>query len=106
MRRFIITLSALAFTACATGKKAAKNDTEEPDGTGVKKQQSFRPSDAIAEPSQKQLDPATQDFQSTMQNLASDAKQGGYDYDDVASRMSDLVRKHPNYGPAWFNLGF
>lgn len=108
MKKIILILGTVALaqfaTGCATTKKQSAKSGEKEVASGDQK---FRPSAAVAETQNgKPVDKATAAFQAEMDTIADDAKHGGIDYGDVASRMEDVTKKHPGYGPAWFNLGF
>src|SRR5262245_27930866 len=95
MRRIV--LLSLALAACKTTGSPAPTDLH-PNEPKVAPE----PAAATQGPV---VDQAAVDFQVEVRQIEAASAKGAYDWGDVKERMEGVIRKHPNYALAYYNLG-
>src|SRR5262249_42106853 len=86
--------------ACSSTRSAQKKE-----GADEPKADPTRASSQIAAGKDSERDRASADFQKAAKAIEADMKQGEPDWGEVEAKMKSLVRKHPEHGLAWYNLG-
>ena len=97
--RFVFLAGCSAALAACAGTKGATDEGKGPADKGGKKA-----------PREAQVDRAPRDeasiaFSAHAKAIEGQVEKGKVDWDGVADRMLEVTSKHPNYGPAWYNLG-